>query len=105
MLEGVSVVVPAWNEEKRIGPALSRYLHVLQSLGVPFEVIVVVDGVKDRTAEIARSMASQGVRVIEVTQRLYKGGAVITGLLQARYSKVGYLDADSSTPPSLLDSA
>ena len=95
MLEGVSVVVPAWNEEKRIGPALSRYLHVLQSLGVPFEVIVVVDGVKDRTAEIARSMASQGVRVIEVTQRLYKGGAVITGLLQARYSKVGYLDADS----------
>ncbi len=95
MAEGISVIVPAWNEEKRIGPALTRYLHVLQSLGVPFEVIVVVDGVKDRTAEIARGMTSQGVRVIEVAQRLYKGGAVITGLLQARYSKVGYLDADS----------
>jgi dolichol-phosphate mannosyltransferase len=95
MPEGISVVVPAWNEEKRIGPALARYLHVLDSLGVPFEVIVVVDGVKDRTAEIARSMSSQGVRVIEVSRRLYKGGAVITGLREAKYSKVGYLDADS----------
>ncbi len=95
MLDGISVIVPAWNEEKRIGPALTRYLGALQSFGVPFEVIVVVDGVKDRTAEIARSMASQGVQVIEINQRLYKGGAVLTGLREASYSKVGYLDADS----------
>ncbi|MGA7499746.1 MAG: glycosyltransferase [Isosphaeraceae bacterium] len=95
MPNGVSVVVPAWNEEERIGRALKRYLTVLSSIEVPFEVIVVVDGVKDRTAEIARTMTSQGVRVLEIDQRLYKGGAVKRGLQEARFSKVGYLDADS----------
>jgi len=95
MLDGVSVVVPAWNEEGRIEASLRRYISVLRSLEVPYEILVVVDGVQDRTPEIARSMGAEGVRVIEIPQRLYKGGAVLAGLRQARFAKVGYLDADS----------
>lgn len=66
-----------------------------RSLGVPYEIIVVVDGVKDRTAEIAAGLSPEGVRVLEINRRMYKGGAVITGLRAAKYSTVGYLDADS----------
>jgi len=93
---GVSVIVPAWNEETRIRAALTRYVEVLRSLGMPYEIIVVIDGVqKDRTADIVREMAPSGVRLLEFPQRLYKGGAVLRGLKVGQYSIVGYLDADS----------
>ncbi len=96
MPDGVSVIVPAWNEESRIRAALTRYIEVLRSIGGPYEILVVIDGVqKDRTADIVRGMAADGVRLLEFPQRLYKGGAVLRGLAQAQYSKVGYLDADS----------
>jgi dolichyl-phosphate beta-glucosyltransferase len=95
MVQGVSIVVPAWNEENRIEPSLRRYLDLVKSLGVPYEFIVVVDGVRDRTADVARKFSAEGVRVLEIDQRLYKGGAVIAGLHHTKYSTVGYLDADS----------
>ncbi len=50
-LDGLSVVVPAWNEEFRLPKTLDRYLGLFESYGRPFEVIVVADGVTDRTAQ------------------------------------------------------
>ena len=49
-LPGISIVIPAWNEEDRLARTLERDLPSLGARGDPFEVIVVVDGVRDPTA-------------------------------------------------------
>jgi dolichol-phosphate mannosyltransferase len=99
---GLSLVIPAWNEEDRLARTLEKHLPALEGHGTPFEVIVVVDGHGDRTADVARSYAARGVRVLEFPDKLGKGGAVLAGLREARYDYVGYLDADGPIPPSEL---
>jgi dolichol-phosphate mannosyltransferase len=98
---GLSLVIPAWNEEDRLPRTLDRYLPVLEESARPFEVIVVSDG-GDRTAEVARRYLGRGVRVLESSTKLGKGGAVLAGMRQARYDFVGYLDADGPIPPHEL---
>lgn len=93
-------MIPAWNEEDRLERTLSRYLPALEGRGEPFEVIVVTDGSEDRTAEVARSYAARGVRVMEFPRKLGKGGAILEGMKTARNEFVGYLDADGPIPPS-----
>jgi glycosyltransferase involved in cell wall biosynthesis len=97
--DGLSIVIPAWNEEGRLDVTLRTYLPSLHARQVDFEVIVVVDGVQDRTAEVALKYASQGVRVLTYPKRLGKGGAILEGMREARYDHVGYLDADGPISP------
>jgi dolichol-phosphate mannosyltransferase len=97
--DGVSVVIPAWNEEERLPNALSQYVRLLESYGGQFEVIVVVDGATDRTIEVAQAYAPRGVRVLNFDTKLGKGGAVIEGLRAARFDYVGFLDADAPITP------
>lgn len=96
---GVSIVIPAWNEEDRLARTLDRYLPALESRDVPFEVIVVVDGVRDRTAEVASRYASRNVHTLLFPDKLGKGGAVLAGIKVSRYEFVGYLDADGPISP------
>lgn len=97
---GLSIVIPAWNEEDRLTRTLDRYLPALAAHGLPFEVIVVSDGHRDATAEVAKGYSSSGVRVLEYSRKLGKGGAVFEGIKAARFDCVGYLDADGPIPPS-----
>jgi glycosyltransferase involved in cell wall biosynthesis len=99
---GLSIVIPAWNEEDRLPRTLARYLPALEARGEPFEVIVVADGALDRTADVARSFASRGVRVLEFPEKLGKGGAILEGLRTARFESVGYVDADGPIAPSQI---
>lgn len=99
-MSGLSVVIPAWNEEDRLARTLNRYLPALEARPERYEVIVVIDGCRDRTAEVAQSYSSRGVRVLEFPTKLGKGGAVLAGLRAARYEYVGYLDADGPIAPS-----
>jgi glycosyltransferase involved in cell wall biosynthesis len=101
-LGGTSIVIPAWNEELRLGPTLSKYLPALISRGEPYEVLVVTDG-SDGTAEVAHSFARSGVRVLRSPTRLGKGGAVVLGLREAQHAKVGFLDADGPIEPGDLN--
>jgi glycosyltransferase involved in cell wall biosynthesis len=96
---GISIVIPAWNEEDRLARTLERYLPALEARGEPFEVIVVVDGVRDRTAEVAAQYASRHVRVLLFPNKLGKGGAVLAGIKVSRFEYVGYLDADGPISP------
>ncbi|HEV2519403.1 MAG TPA: glycosyltransferase [Thermoplasmata archaeon] len=96
---GISIVIPAWNEEDRLARTLNKHIPALEARGTPFEVIVVVDGHGDRTAEVARSFADRGVRVLEFPSKLGKGGAIQKGLLEVKYDYVGYLDADGPISP------
>jgi glycosyltransferase involved in cell wall biosynthesis len=95
---GVSIIIPAWNEEDRIVRTLEQYLPALESRGEPFEVIVVADG-RDRTAEVAERYVARNVRVLRFTHKLGKGGAVLAGIRVSRYEYVGYLDADGPISP------
>ncbi len=96
---GVSIVIPAWNEEDRLARTLERYLPALETHGEPFEVIVVVDGYGDHTAEVAEAYSSRHVRVLKFPTKLGKGGAVIAGFKEAHHEYVGYLDADGPISP------
>jgi glycosyltransferase involved in cell wall biosynthesis len=92
-------VIPAWNEEDRLARTLDRYVPALEARGIPYEVIVVVDGVSDRTAEVAARYANRNVRLLNFPDKLGKGGAVLAGMGAARHEYVGYLDADGPISP------
>jgi dolichyl-phosphate beta-glucosyltransferase len=94
----LSVVVPAYNEEKRLAPGLRQALEYLACRGEPFELLVVDDGSRDETIRVAESFAPQGVRVVRHERNRGKGAAVRTGLLASRGRKVLISDADFSTP-------
>lgn len=96
----LSIVIPAYNEENGIAEIIERVLAVRTSVaeaGVSgFELIVVDDGSRDRTAEIAGRYAD--VRVIRQVNRGY-GGALKTGFREARGELLAFLDADGTYPP------
>lgn len=96
----LSVVIPAYNEEGGIADIAHRVLAVEEALvqaGVDhLELIVVDDGSKDKTGEIASSI--EGVRLIRQVNKGY-GGALKTGFANARGELIGFLDADGTYPP------
>jgi glycosyltransferase involved in cell wall biosynthesis len=100
----LSIIVPAYNEEKRLGRMLDEYVPFLTArLGDTFELIIVVNGSTDGTAALARSYAEQWprhLRVLVEPAAIGKGGAVMLGLRAAIGDCAGYVDADGSTPPA-----
>jgi len=101
----LSVVIPAYNEEKGIEDIILRVLGVEKDLsraGVGLEELLVVDDAsKDRTAQIAEGIAQDypRLRVIRHAKNKGYGGALKTGFSQARGDLVGFLDADGTYPP------
>ncbi|HEY7200133.1 MAG TPA: dolichyl-phosphate beta-glucosyltransferase [Candidatus Dormibacteraeota bacterium] len=101
MTPWLSVVIPAYNEERRLPQTLSAVVAHLRSVGRPFEVVVADDGSVDRTAELA-GQAGPEVRTLRLPHR-GKGGAVRAGALAARGDLILITDADLSTPIAELD--
>jgi dolichyl-phosphate beta-glucosyltransferase len=102
-MPSLSVVIPAYNEARRIEPTLQRVLAYLQARGEPYEVLVVDDGSTDATPHIAQRYAAQGVRVLSHGGNRGKGYSVRQGMLEAGYERVLFSDADLSTPIETLD--
>lgn len=94
----LSVVIPAYNEELRIRPALHDILDFCSGQSFTYEVIVVDDGSRDRTADIVREMNLPGIRVYSLVTNAGKGAAVRCGVLQAKGERILYCDADGATP-------
>lgn len=97
---GLSIVIPAWNEEYRLGPTLDRYLPIFEQRANPFEVLVIIDGVEDRTADIAKTYSDRNVRVVRFPTKLGKGGAIIEGARASKFNHIGFLDADGPILPN-----
>jgi dolichyl-phosphate beta-glucosyltransferase len=119
----LSVVLPAYNEAARIGPALDELFGYLRrrgqhardgapgSAGLPgqIEILVVDDGSEDGTVALvenrreARALAADGfsLRVLKVPHG-GKGAAVRAGMLAAEGDFVVFTDADMATPPDQL---
>jgi glycosyltransferase involved in cell wall biosynthesis len=92
----VSVVIPAYNEEKNIVNMLFRISKVLQALQVPYEIIVVDDGSTDRTALLA---SKHKVTVLTNGTNQGKGYALKKGIQQANGDILVTIDADGSHLP------
>jgi glycosyltransferase involved in cell wall biosynthesis len=99
---GLSIVIPAWNEEARLAKTLAAYIPALRASGVKYEVVVACDGLTDHTSAVAESYRSSGVRTLESAKKRGKGGAVLAGIRAARFASVGFVDADGPVPPEDL---
>lgn len=101
----LSLVIPAYNEEKRLSGSLSRVVEYLEARGEPFEVVVVDDGSNDRTADLVKAEARRhrSVRLVSHDRNRGKGYAVRTGIFAARGDYIIFSDADLSTPIETTD--
>jgi len=99
----LSIVVPAYNEERRIGSCLDRLRQALPGLVPSWEIVVADDGSRDRTPEIVAAEAAGDVRIrLLALPHLGKGDAVRRGLTEARGEWRYIADADLATPPDNL---
>lgn len=97
----VSVVIPAYNEERRLPSTLRIVVAHLRARKLPFEVVVADDGSRDETADLAGEIGPE-VRVLRLPHR-GKGAAVRAGVLAANGDLLLVTDADLSTPIVELD--
>ena len=69
----LSIVIPAYNEEKRIGETIKKILAYLDKKGFSFEIIVVTDGCKDNTTKVVKNIKNDNVRVVDYEINRGKG--------------------------------
>ncbi len=96
----LSVIVPAYNEQDRLGPKLGSVLDYLEKNFPNYELIIVDDGSKDETASSVKAAIKSDERskLISYTPNRGKGFAVRTGVLASHGEIVLFMDADLSTP-------
>lgn len=102
----LSIIVPAYNEERRIGSMLAAYLpYFAERYGRDFELIVSINNSADRTEEIVRAFEPQfsQLRVLVDPRPIGKGGAIMAAGAIARGELIGFVDADGATPPSAFE--
>ncbi|XP_057366284.1 dolichyl-phosphate beta-glucosyltransferase-like isoform X2 [Daphnia carinata] len=102
----LSVIVPAYNEEKRLPVMLDECLDYLEKKlksnpSCTYEVLIVDDGSTDNTTELglgySKTFGSDKVRVLTLSNNRGKGGAVRLGMLSARGEQLLFADADGAT--------
>jgi len=93
-------VIPAYNEGRRLGATLEKVLAYVDRQKWPAEIIVVNDGSRDNTAEIAQEFAQKSpiLRLVENPGNRGKGYAVRNGMLNATGEVLLFSDADLSSP-------
>lgn len=96
----LSIVIPAYNEESRLGRTVEDVVAYCRGTGRAFELIVVDDGSQDGTTAVARHLAEDfgEVRLIRLPANHGKGYAVRTGVVNALGRSVLFADADGATP-------
>ena len=97
------LLIPAYNEEKRIGPVLREFAeYYAREFPDRFELFVVLNGCRDNTLGVVQQMAKEFscIRFLNFPDPIGKGGALIEGLRLASIADlIGYVDADGATSP------
>jgi glycosyltransferase involved in cell wall biosynthesis len=96
LLSAVSVVIPAFNEQKTIGHVIEETISVMDSLRVPYEIIIVDDGSTDRTGQVATTYKAT---VLTNERNRGKGHAIRRGFQQSTGDIIVTLDADGAHSP------
>lgn len=101
----LSVIIPAYKEGERIGDTLLEMEEYFSKKSYTYEILVIVDGSPDNTAEVARNYGSQvkNLRVIGNKENHGKGYVVRQGLLEVKGKYRLFIDADGSTAITHLD--
>ena len=96
----LSVIIPAFNEARRLPVYLDEVVGFLEGRGEPYEVIVVDDGSSDGTGALVQRVARRqpAVRLLPLGRNRGKGAAVRAGMLAAAGSRRLFTDADGATP-------
>ena len=97
------LLIPAYNEERRIEPVLRNYARFFQEqYRGKFQIVVVLNGCTDDTLGVVQKVAKDfaSVSYLNFPAPIGKGGALIEGLKLAPFADlIGYVDADGATPP------
>ena len=99
----ISIIIPAYNEEKRIISTLNKILDFLNNKSWNSEIIVVDDGSNDNTIKEISSINDNKISILRNKENKGKGYSVKQGVLNAKYNLVLFSDADLSTPIEELD--
>ena len=100
----VSIVIPAFNEEQRIGDSLTKIIRYFRQKKVSFEIIVVDDGSGDRTVEVCKEkMSTVSHKILVNGRNRGKGFSVRQGVFAAGGKIILFTDADLSTPIEEFD--
>ena len=96
-MKDLTIIIPAYNEEKRIGNTLEEYIKFFKDkLGNNFEIMVILNGCKDDTLNVVKKY---DVKFKNIKEAIGKGGAIIEGFKIAEGKFIGFVDADNATPP------
>ncbi len=101
----LSVIIPAYNEEKRIGRTLAAIYAYLLAQAFTWEILVVLDGSRDNTLQVVQQFADgkSGIRWIARRENRGKGFTVRQGMLAALGQIRLFTDADNSTEITHFD--
>jgi len=95
-LSSLSFFAPCYNEEKNVESIIIKALEVLPRVAERYEIIIVNDGSRDKTAELAQNLADihREVRVVNHPINKGYGAALITGFSSSQYEWVFFTDGD-----------
>ena len=104
-MSSLSIVLPAYNEEENVAGAVEEVSTVAQQLGADYEIILVNDGSKDRTGEIARELEQRipNFRLVEHFPNRGYGGALKAGFEAATKDQIAFTPADKQFVFSEID--
>ena len=91
----LSLIIPAYNEEKRIIPVINNFLNSFSDI----ELIIVNNGSMDNTTDLIKNYKTSKVRLLDFKEKLGKGGAIIEGMKIAKGEFIGFSDADQAVMP------
>lgn len=100
----LSIVIPAYNEEKVIESTVNSYLAFFRNKNLDFELVVIPNNCSDNTPKIVENLSKKNseIKYKTIQQKVGKGGAIIEGLHMASGKKIVYVDADNATKPDAV---
>jgi glycosyltransferase involved in cell wall biosynthesis len=105
-MPSLSIVLPAYNEEENVVAAVEEVSHVAQQLNIDYEIILVNDGSRDRTGELARTVLEPRLpnfRLVEHFPNRGYGGALKAGFAAATKDLIVFTPADKQFKFSEVD--
>lgn len=96
-LSSLSIFFPAFNEEENIKIALKYALDIGPKVAKKFEILVIDDGSKDKTAEVVKQYAKKyrNIKLIQHKVNMGYGAALKTGFYNSKYDFIAYMDSDN----------
>lgn len=98
--EGLSVIVPVFNETSSVKDTISGIGRAMEGCGYPYEIVVVDDGSTDSSSEILSSTSE--VAIFTHPQNRGYGASLKTGIRHSKYDVIGITDADGTYPAKMI---